>query len=104
MSFKKSTIMIYNTLFWLNCNSPRPAPSHLGTDGVQPNKVAEPVNPKGEKERQHLLFNQRGKDPPVGRETSAKPWSILAPGGEWKMRVDLDQQLQFSHEIIVTAL
>ncbi|KAF7648493.1 hypothetical protein LDENG_00156240 [Lucifuga dentata] len=33
-----------------------------------------------------------------------KEWSVLTPGCEWNMRVDLDHQLKFPHEIATTVL
>lgn len=38
------------------------------------------------------------------QNTSQREWSILAPGSKWKMRVDLNWQLQLPHEITVTSL
>ncbi|XDV39419.1 hypothetical protein PO909_008669 [Leuciscus waleckii] len=36
--------------------------------------------------------------------SSTKEWSLLSPGGNWELRVDLDHQLKFPQQIDVTSL
>ncbi len=38
------------------------------------------------------------------RNITQQEWSVLTPGCEWSMKVDLDQQLKFPHEVATTSL